>query len=329
MRRRLLILTTVLFLIAGAAYLYVASGRLHQRVRLALRAAAVRLACDLVSVHDDRRTPITVRGKYLLDRATLDVDLAAAGAPLQQWGPYLVRTEGLVFEDGTADADVHVLSAPWGARRALDFQGTVRLAGGAATLLPQRAHLRDVRGLLRVDNLRLQTDDLRLSVDGSPLRVRGEMTLQFGRLLDLAVTSPQLDLATVQRLLFPGSGIRLEGTTGADIRVSGPWSALAVDGTISHARGMINQQPLNVESSGLTLVGDLLIFDDFRAAAEGARMRGDLRLTLGRGGTLLAVAGENVLPEMLRRGGLALQLPGGGRRHGNGGPPRPPGGAPG
>src|SRR3972149_1985145 len=42
MRRRLLILTAVLFLIAGAAYLYVASGRLHQRVRLALEAAAGR-----------------------------------------------------------------------------------------------------------------------------------------------------------------------------------------------------------------------------------------------------------------------------------------------
>src|SRR3972149_4326931 len=42
MRRRLLILTPVLFLIAGAAYLYVASGRLHQRVRLALEAAAGR-----------------------------------------------------------------------------------------------------------------------------------------------------------------------------------------------------------------------------------------------------------------------------------------------
>src|SRR3990170_2167820 len=53
------------------------------------RAPAVRLAFDLVSGHDDRRTPITVRGKSLLDRATLDVDLAAAGAPLQQWGPYL------------------------------------------------------------------------------------------------------------------------------------------------------------------------------------------------------------------------------------------------
>ena len=465
MRRRLLILTTVLFLIAGAAYLYVASGRLHQRVRLALEAAAgrqfhrqvriaalrgdplqglvlegvalargerlaegtivtaaeiivrfrpvallgdllrrrgalrsiaeitlvrpeisleissaghwnvfdlfvrpgepsaapaaftpvvtlvdgrvtvtdfsgpphpfrarlvevngradlrrppaVRLAFDLVSGHDGRRTPIAVRGKYLRDRATLYVDLAAAGAPLQQWGPYLVRTEGLVFEDGTADADVHLLSAPWGAHRALDFQGTVRLAGGAATLLPQRAHLRDVRGLLRVDNLRLQTDDLRLSVDGSPLRVRGEMTLQFGRLLDLAVTSPQLDLSTVQRLLFPGSGIRLEGTTGADIRVSGPWSALAVDGTISHARGVINRQPFSVESSGLTFIGDLLVFDNFTAAAEGARLRGDLRLTLGRGDILLAAEGENVLPEMLRRGGLPLQLPVRGRLNGS------------
>src|SRR3990172_5689422 len=42
MRRRLLILTAVLFLITGAAYLYVASGRLHQRVRLALEAAAGR-----------------------------------------------------------------------------------------------------------------------------------------------------------------------------------------------------------------------------------------------------------------------------------------------
>src|SRR3989304_771961 len=289
MRRRLLILTAVLFLIAGAAYLYVASGRLHQRVRLALEAAAGR------EFHRPTRIaplpggpPTTVRGKYLLDRATLDVDLTAAGAPLQQWGPYLVRTAGLVFEDGTADADVHLLSAPWGAHRALDFQGTVRLAGGAATLLPQRARPRGVGGVVRVGNLRLQTDDLRLSVDGSPLRVRGEMTLQFGRLLDLAVTSPQLDLATVQRLLFPGSGIRLEGATGGDIRVSGPWAALAVGGAISHARGVINRQPFSVESSGLTFIGDLLVFDNFTAAAEGARLRGDLRLTLGRGDILLA-----------------------------------------
>src|SRR3989304_4187312 len=188
MRRRLLILTAVLFLITGAAYLYVASGRLHQRVRLALaapasppppaagraalrrrrgalrsiaeitllrpeinleissaghwnvfdlfarpgepsaapaaftpvvtlvdgrvtvtdfsgpphpfrarlvevngradlrRPPAVRLAFDLVSGHDDRRTPITVRGKYLLDRVTLDVDLTAAGAPPPRGG---------------------------------------------------------------------------------------------------------------------------------------------------------------------------------------------------------------------------------------------------
>src|SRR3989304_9288215 len=42
MRRRLLTLPTALFLIAGAASLYVASGRLHQRVRLALEAAAGR-----------------------------------------------------------------------------------------------------------------------------------------------------------------------------------------------------------------------------------------------------------------------------------------------
>src|SRR3989304_1392122 len=42
MRRRLLVLTAVLFLTPGAAYLYVAAGRLHQRVRLALEAAAGR-----------------------------------------------------------------------------------------------------------------------------------------------------------------------------------------------------------------------------------------------------------------------------------------------
>ncbi len=274
------------------------------------RAPAVELEAALVSLHAGGRTPVTVRGRYLLDRGALDVDLRAEGAPLVQWGAYLVRTPTLVFTGGTADAQIHLLRAPWGARRPLDYRGSVRLVDGAATLLPRRARLTGVRGVLRVDNYRLATDGLRLSVDGSPLLVRGEAALRFGRRLDLAVTSPRLDLAAVQRLLFPGAQVRLEGTTGADMRITGSWSAPTIQGTIAGARGAVNRQPGAVESGGLTRLGGLLVLRDVTAVLGDARLRGEVRLAVGRGETLLAAEGENLPPDLLARVGLRLPLSG-------------------
>lgn len=274
------------------------------------RASAVELEAALVSLHGGVRTPVTVRGRYLPDRGALDIDLRAESAPLVQWGPYLVRTPALVFTGGRADAQIHLLRAPWGGRRPLDYRGSVRLVDGAATLLPRRARLTAMRGVLYVDNYRLSTGALSLSVGGSPLRVRGEAALQFGRRLDLAVTSSRLDLAAVQRLLFPGARVRLEGTAGANMRITGSWSAPAIQGTISWARGAVNQQPIVVESAGISLLGDLLVLRDVTAAAEGARLRGELRLGAGRGEMLLAAEGEGLSPDQLARAGLRLPLSG-------------------
>lgn len=274
------------------------------------RGPAVELEAAMVSVQAGGRTPVTVRGRYLLDRGALDVDLRAERVPLVQWGPYLVRTPALVFTGGTADAQLHLLRAPWGARRPLDYRGSVRLAGGAATLLPQRARLTGISGLLRVDNYRLAADALSLKVDGSPLRLRGEAALRFGRRLDLVVTSPRLDLASVQRLLFPTARVRVEGTAGADMRVTGSWSAPLIQGTIAGARGAVNRHPVAVESAGLSLVGGLLVLRDVTAAAGDARLHGELRLAMGRAEALLAAQGENLPPDLLARTGLRLPLSG-------------------
>ncbi|MDR7473398.1 MAG: translocation/assembly module TamB domain-containing protein [Armatimonadota bacterium] len=274
-------------------------------------APTVELEAALVSLHTGRRTPVTLQGRYLLDRGVLDADLRAEGAPLVQWGPYLVRTPALVFTGGAADAQLHLLRAPWGGRRTLDYRGSVRLVDGAATLLPQRTRLYGMSGLLRVDNDRVATDALSLKVDGSWLRLRGEAALRFGRRLDLVVTSPRLDLAAVQRLLFPTARVRLEGTTGADVRITGSWSAPLIQGTIIRARGAVNRQPVAVESAGLSLLGDLLVLRDVTAVAGDARLQGELRLAMGSGGTLLAAAEvENLPPELLARAGLRLPLSG-------------------
>jgi len=273
------------------------------------RMPVVQLRFTLVSLHDGRRTPLEISGRYIAAGGTLDLDLVARGAPLAQWGPYLVSTESLRLEGGTADADLRLLLSSWGARRVLDYHGTLRITDGAATVVSRQARLRAIRGKLQISNLRVASDDLHLRVDGTPVRIRGEATLTTPPLLDLAVRSAQADLATVQRLFFPGWSARLGGRAGTDLRVTGPLTHLTVEGTVAGLRGAINQQPMTVTSSGLQLVGDLLVLDRFAAAAGLTRAAGEMRLSIGRPEVLVAVSGVNVTAEHLRRAGLNLRLP--------------------
>lgn len=263
----------------------------------------------MVSVAGDRRSPITVRGRYAIGEGAFDIDLTARQAPISQWGPYIARQPQVSFEGGTFDSDVRLLSTRWGNRLVLDYHGTLRLYEGEALLLPQRARIRDARGVVQLDTQHLQTDDLRLAVDGSPLRVRGEISTVHGGRLDLVVSSPAVDLATVSRLLFPASSLQLRGFTGGEVRVTGPLDAPTVEGTLVDARGTVNRQSFSAASADVTLAGGLLAVERFEVAAGNARLGGDLALSLEGPGLLLAVEGRNVTPEMLRRAGLSWTLP--------------------
>jgi translocation and assembly module TamB len=270
----------------------------------------VRVSAELVSLRGDRATPLVASGTYLAGMDALDLAVSAERAPLAQWGPYFVRAPGFVLDGGEADAAFHVLRTRWGGRRALDYRGTLRLYDAEALLLPQRARLRDARGVLEVDNLRVRSEGLALTVDGSALRVRGEMiSTARGRRLDLTAASTEMDLRTLRRVLFPGSRLALVGRTGGEVRITGPMQTLTVEGAIYDARGAINRQPFTIATSGVTVVGNLLALDGLRATAGEARISGEVRHLLGTPDLMVAGEAQGLSAQIWRRAGVALSLP--------------------
>ncbi len=270
----------------------------------------VRVNAALVSLRGPQATPLTARGTYLAGVDALDLDVAATRAPLAQWGHYFVRTPGFLLDRGEADAAFHILRTRWSGRRTLDYRGTLRLYDAEALLEPQRTRLRDARGVIEVDNLRVRSEDLSLSVEGSPLRLRGEMvSTARGRRLDLWAASEEMDLATLRRLLFPGSQLALAGHTGAEVRITGPLQTLTVEGALYDARGAINAQPFTIAASGVTLAGDLLALDGLTGTAGEARLAGEVRYLLGTAELLVAGEARQLTAQVWRRAGIPLSLP--------------------
>jgi translocation and assembly module TamB len=253
-------------------------------------APLVRVSLD--AVNTDGATPATARvtGASTLGAGTFDLDVTTSGGAAGHWGRYIVRLPRLVWLAGTFDGTMHVLASLWHGTVVLDYRGALTLRDGKALLLPQRTVLTEMNGPLEVDNIRVATDGLTMRVGSSRVWVRGEVAHAPAVDLDLVVRSPSLDLATLQRLVFPRGRLLLAGTAGGEARVTGSMSAPVVEGTIVHAAGSVNQQPFAGFSSAFSLAGGWLRFDDLRASAAGGRVAGALQLDLRGGGDFFLLA---------------------------------------
>lgn len=241
-------------------------------------APLVRLALD--AVNTDGRTPalLHISGRSAIGEETFDLDLSTRGGSVSHWGRYLVRLPWLVWAGGTFDGTMHLLASRWGEQVVLDYRGRLTILDGKAVVGPRKTALSEINGALAVDNIGLSTDGLALKVDASPLWVRGEITHLSGVELDLAVRSPSLDLATLQRMLFPGAGIRLGGRAGGDVRVVGPIDSPRLAGTIARATGRVNQQAFSNLSARFEYYGGRLVLGDVVTTAWGGQLHGYLSL---------------------------------------------------
>ncbi len=262
--------------------------RISGRVSFA-DAPAVRLALD--ALNTDGSTPATahVAGTATMGVETFDLDVRAAGGAAGHWGRYILRLPRLVWLGGTFDGTVHLLASMWHGAPVVDYRGNLTLRDGKALLLPQRTVLAEMNGPLQVDNIHVSTDGLTMRAGASPVWVRGEVVHAPAVDLDLVVRSPSLDLATLQRLVFPRGRIALAGTAGGEARVTGSITAPVVQGTIVRAAGSVNRQGFADFSSAFSLAGGWLTFDDLRASAGGGRIAGALQLDV-RGGDFFLLA---------------------------------------
>lgn len=246
------------------------------------------------AVNTDGATPalLHVTGQATLGEEKFDLDIAARGGSNAYWGPYLLRLPWLAWRGGTFDGVMHLLASRWGHSVVLDYRGRLLLRNGQALLLPQRTTLSEINGPLVVDNVGISTDGATMVVSGalpgvrapaSPVWVRGTITHVAGVHLDLAIRSPSLDLATLQRLIFPQTGVRVAGRAGGDARIVGSLGALRVDGRIASASGRVNNQGFAGLAGTFQYYGGLLVFDRMTVQAGGGQIRGHLRLSTADG----------------------------------------------
>ncbi len=276
-------------------------------------APRVRVLADVVNTDGDTPALLHVAGRTTIGEGTFDIDLSTRGASSRFWGPYLVRLPWLVWRSGTFEGAMHLLASRWGNEIALDYRGRLDLRGGEALLLPQRTLLSAINGPLVVDNNGITTDGLAMAVGSpslrdrvSPVWMRGAITHVAGVHLDLAVRSPSLDLATLQRLVFPKAGVRLRGRADGDAHIVGSIQSLRIEGRIAGASGQLNRQGFADAHGDFSYYGGLLMFDRVALAAGGGRLDGHLRLDTGDGTFFALALARNVDTQVLPALGLTV-----------------------
>jgi translocation and assembly module TamB len=218
---------------------------------------------------------ITMRGRYVAAAGAFDLDLTMTNGEVPRWGDYLVRFATARWTGGRFGARLHLLLTPSRSGLAIDYTGTATLADAALEYLPTHLRLQRVSGPLALDSARVSSSGIALVANGSPVRVQGDVAFPGGPWLDLAISSPGLDLATVRAMLFPNAHLGMSGRASGDVWVTGPVSAPYLDGDVAAARGRFNRQAVDALSMHFQYAGGLLAFQHLRARLGGGTVAGD------------------------------------------------------
>lgn len=236
----------------------------------------VRLRASFVETRADRRIPVRARGVYTTTTRDWDIDLDVRDADAGAWGTYLITTPVFRITGGRFDATVHVLRSHTGGRTPTDVQGRINVREGRASVPDRGATIADVYGAISLANLSLSTGGLKGTVNGSPLEVRGETSFYGEPHLNLVVRSPAVNLATLRRVLFPGSVVRVTGVASGEARVVGPVTMPRIDGHVTEARGEVDRQSFTGATGDFAVYGDTVRVAGARAQTGGARVTGDV-----------------------------------------------------
>jgi translocation and assembly module TamB len=249
-----------------------------------------------------------VRGRYLPDTGVFDLDVTAQNGVVGHWGGYLVRLNQLRWVAGRFDARVHLLGTPSGVDLAVDYQGTLHLRDAAAEYLPTHLSLRHVTGTLALNTDNASTEDLTLTANGSRLGVRGDIAYPAGGWLDLAITSPGVDLSMIRALFFPAAHLGLAGQASGSVWITGPAGKPYLDGDITSASGRLNREAFDALRTRFQYAAGTLALSELSTEMSGGRVAGNAVLDLS-GSTpsyLFAGAAENLDVRALPAAGLPV-----------------------
>ncbi|HEX4836493.1 MAG TPA: hypothetical protein VFW01_09170, partial [bacterium] len=252
-----------------------------------------------------------VRGRYLADPGVYDLDVTAENGVAQHWGGYLVRLSDLRWQGGRFDGQVHVLATPSRGGVVLDYTARLRLTDAQAEYVPTHMHLQHVSGWLALDGDHASTEGLTLEANGSPLWLVGEIAYPGGPWLNLAITSPALDLASVRALFFPRARLGLTGVARGDVWITGPADAPYLDGDVTFASGRLNRQAFSDLRTHVSYADGMLTLADLSARLAGGRVSGVGVLNVTGGAPEYQFAGstENIDVQALQS--VGLQVPSG------------------
>jgi translocation and assembly module TamB len=256
----------------------------------------------------------TVRGRYLPDGGTYDLDITAENGAAQHWGGYLVRLTEIRWAGGRFGGHVHVLATPsingeeQRAGLIMDYTGALHLQDAEADYVPTHMRLRHISGWLALATDHTSTGGLTLTVNGSPLLVRGDVAYPGGAWLDLFVSSPGLDLSSVRSLFFPDAQIGLAGQASGDVWITGAAGAPYLDGDIRSAGGRFNREAFQALSARFQYAGGTLTLSDLSVSLGNGRVSGDAIVSLSGGGSswLIDATAENVDASSFASAGLPI-----------------------
>jgi len=217
----------------------------------------------------------TVNGRYR-PGATSTFDLAATNASVSRWGPYLVRLNQLGWTRGRFAGTVHLSVPTTSSGVLLDYTAMLTLYDTDVEYRPRHLQLQHVTGPITVDSMHAESPGLALVAEGSPMVLDGSVVFGGGPWLQVGLTSPGLDLATVQALFFPKAAVTLTGQAAGRVQVIGPAAAPGLDGEITGAHGRLNGQGFDALHARLQFGAGILSLTDLRADAAGGRIGGDL-----------------------------------------------------
>lgn len=250
----------------------------------------------------------TLRGRYLPEGGTFDLDVTAQNGAAQHWGGYLIRLSQLRWEGGRFDGRVHILATPARDGLLIDYAASLRLVDAEAVYLPTHLWLQHLSGAITLDTDQAATPGLTLAANGSSLWVRGDVAYPGGPWLDLAISSPGLDLSTVRALFFPDARLGLAGRVSGDVWITGPASAPYLDGDVTSASGRLNQQAFDALHTRFQYSGGTLALSDLGARVAGGQIAGDAVLDVAGQvrSYMFAGAAENLDVSALPAAGLPV-----------------------
>lgn len=235
----------------------------------------VELRASFVEVRGDRHIPARARGRYTTSTRDWEVDLEASEAEAGAWGPYLLTTPALRLDGGRVDLRLHVLRSHAADGASIDVQGRLVLHRVRARIPDRGATIADASGTIALANLSFSTDSLRATVNGSPVEALGEISFYGEPRLNLAVRSQAVDLAVLRRVVFPGASLSLRGVASGEARLVGPLTMPRIEGRVTGARGVIDQQPFASAAGDFVVYGQMVRVAGARARAGDARVAGE------------------------------------------------------